>query len=136
MGWFQNTEVYEREITDPETGEKAQIWLRPLAWGDVLKMNEIKLEQDEAGEASARLNPGQNKLLLVELALVRWSLPDEITRETIRRLNPLVGEAIYRHVDVGEAPSSEEDEEPGEGATAPVPLPEPAVIEGSAVRTG
>jgi hypothetical protein len=101
-GWVMTRETYDREIENPVTKEKATVTLRNLSWGDITKTNEIRFSQGEDGEGIGKMLPGENKLLLVELALVRWTLPMEITRDTIRQLNPLVGEQIFRHVNVGE----------------------------------
>jgi hypothetical protein len=134
---MQNSDTYDREITDPESGEKATVTLRPLSWGDVAKMNEIRFAQDETAEGGgvAKMAPGENKLLLVELALVKWTLPFEITRETIRKLNPLVGEQIYRHVDVGEAEGPKASSNGAKGESSG-PLAVPAVQrEGSSAET-
>lgn len=109
-GWFTGQDTYDREIKDPVSGDTATVTLRPLTWGMTLQQNEIKLEQTEEGGGRARMAPGDDKLLLVELALVDWTLTDDngakvpITRETIRKLNPLVGEQIHRHINVGEGP--------------------------------
>ena len=91
MGWTSKTDTYKRTIVDPETEETADVELRPLSWGTTLRMNEIKLGADADGGV-ARLSPGDNKLLMVEMALVAWTLPLPITRDVLQQLNPLVGE--------------------------------------------
>lgn len=94
--WEQTTDTYTRTVQDPETKDVADVTLRPVDYGTVLKTNEVKLE----GEV--RISSGDNKLVMLERAIVSWTIPLPATRDGIQRLNPLVGEQIWYYVDAGE----------------------------------
>lgn len=124
--WFTTTDTYERPIKDPDSGEAGTVKLKPLDWGATLRMNELKLEQAIDGGSSVKLSPGESKLLMCELALVEWSLPLPITRDTLQRLNPAVGEQIFAYVDVGGGESSPDHwTAAGYGAARPDDAPPP-----------
>ena len=142
MAWTTTAEPEEREIRDPASGETAKVYMRPLSWGDLQKLNELKLRQQLDGGSEVALSPGENKVLMVDMAVVRWTLPFPKTRETIQALPPPVGEQLFALVDVGRGPDLEgarrvgwPDEprvtgnEEGEGAVPPMqPQPEAAAV--------
>ena len=120
--WFVKSDVVRHTIRHPQSGAEAEVELRPLTAGDVAVLNEIRLNAGGGGAIAL----GEAKLLAVERALVGWSLPQAITRDTIAQLNPLVFEEIYRLVDGGEGANGT-----GPPIAAATPEPQPTT-EGAA----
>lgn len=99
MSFFISNETYKRTITDPVSGEEAEVELRPLNAGDRAALEDtIRME---AGDSNPQVLLGTMRRLTVERALVGWSLEVSPTPETIKSLNPDVFEQIFEHVNMG-----------------------------------
>jgi hypothetical protein len=114
-GWFVPGETYRRELRHPDSGEESYVVLRPLNAGDRAELEDtVQIEAGEQREDGEEAVPrttvrmGLMKLLTVERAVVEWGLPVSPTRETIRRLDPEVLDAIFALVSFGGIPEEEE----------------------------
>jgi hypothetical protein len=97
MAFFVENTTTEHEITDPVTGEKASVTIRKLNAGDTAAIQDtIRMTLGEKPDAEFKL--GEFRLLMVERALVAWSLPKPVTPMTIRALEPDVFEQIFNIV--------------------------------------
>lgn len=100
MSFFIKNETYKVTITHPDTEETAEVELRPLNAGDTAAFSDtIAMTMGE--EPSIRL--GSLRLMMVERAVVSWSLEVAPSRSTIERLDPRVFEQIFQAI---ESPSS------------------------------
>lgn len=116
MAWFVDAQNYSRTIRDPESGEEAQVTLRPLNAGDRAMLEDTVQLQAESGDPQVLL--GTMKRLTVERAVVDWTLPLAATPETLRSLHPDVFEQIFSFVSFGSVPAEpEEESDPLESAT-------------------
>lgn len=103
-------DVRERELAELRRRYTMTVRLRPLDAGDVAAINEVRVS-----DGGGSIPIGEGRLLAIEMALVSWSRTESITRETIRRLNPLVAQAIYDRVDAGEDTAAQEPDPPTTG---------------------
>jgi hypothetical protein len=119
VAFFTETEPYEREIVDPDSGEKATVKMRALNAGDRARLTDVArmkvleasdLAEDEIPDFSMPM--GTMTLLTVEAAVVSWSLPQPPTPDTIRALKPNVLEQIFSHVAIGAVEEPEDDAGP------------------------
>jgi hypothetical protein len=97
MTWFTKTELSTHTITDPDSGEEATIQIRELNAGDQAAIQDsIRMRVGDNPEPEIRI--GAFKLLMVEKALVSWSLDLGVSPSTIRQLTPAVFEQVFDHV--------------------------------------
>lgn len=102
MPFFVPAQTSSHEITSPD-GETASIEIRQLNAGDVASIHDsIRLSTD----AEPEVKLGAFRFAMVEAALVSWSLPEDLTPNTLRQLEPIVFDQIYQAV------NSSQDESP------------------------
>lgn len=99
--WTVTRDTYERKIKHPD-GTEETVWLRPLNAGDRAEFNEIKV----LAEGDGAIQTGRIQLLMVERAVVDWTLEQDgsklpISVEIIRQLEPSVFDQLYEHVSFG-----------------------------------
>lgn len=105
--WFVERTTYTRKIK-AASGAEAEVVMRPLNAGDRAEFNEIQLFQDEDGEGSGRLRPGRMQLLMVERAVVSWTIPGPgPSSESIAQLDPRIFDQLYDAVSFGNPPEEE-----------------------------
>lgn len=105
MSFFTKTDTYRITITDPDSQETAEVELRPLNAGDQAMFSDtIAMTGDQ--EPSVRL--GSLRLLMVERAIVSWTLDVSPTRASIEQLTIPVFEQIFEAVNAGESPPLDE----------------------------
>ena len=119
-GWFVPTETYRRPLRNPVTDEEGWVELRVLDSG-VKAQLEDKVRIEAAMNASTgveEMNPqlllGTMKMLTVQAAVVRWSLPQAPTNATLSQLNPDVTDQIFEYASFGVIPPDPEVPELGE----------------------
>jgi hypothetical protein len=100
--WTVKRDTYERKVKHPDGGEET-VWLRPLNAGDRAEFNEIKV----LAEGDGAIQTGRIQLLMVERAVVDWTLEQDgaklpISSEIIRQLEPAVFDQLYDHVSFGD----------------------------------
>lgn len=100
--WTVKRDTYERKVKHPD-GTEETVWLRPLNAGDRAEFNEIKV----LAEGDGSIQTGRIQLLMVERALVDWTLQQDgaklpISSEIIRQLEPSVFDQLYEHVSFGD----------------------------------
>lgn len=104
MAFFISRDPVTHTITDPATGETATVDIVPLNAGDQVAIQDsIRMQIGEDASPEARI--GSLKLLIVERALVGWSLDVAPTRNTIERLNPEVFEQIFQLANASASPN-------------------------------
>lgn len=113
--WFVQGHTYRRDITHPETGEKAWVEYRVLNSGDRAVLDDTIAMQfaEEGDRVSPQLKLGTMKRLTVVRAVQAWGLPGNPTEAAISQLHPDVFEAILANVGWGSEPK--EDEVPLDG---------------------
>lgn len=100
--WTVKRDTYERKVKHPD-GTEETVWLRPLNAGDRAEFNEIKV----LAEGDGAIQTGRIQLLMVERAVVDWTLEQDgsklpISSEIIRQLEPSVFDQLYEHVSFGD----------------------------------
>jgi hypothetical protein len=100
MSFFVENTTYKVPITDPESGEKAEVELRRFDAGARAVLEDtVRLTAGE--DATAEVLLGTMRLITVEQAIVTWTLPVSPTKDSIRKLQPKVFDQIYAAIDVG-----------------------------------
>jgi len=100
MAFFTSNEVTSHTIHDDE-GNEATINVRALNSGDqAVIQDSIKMSIGDNPEPDIKI--GAFRLLMVERALVSWSLDLPVSPNTIRQLEPSVFEQIFNIVNGSE----------------------------------
>lgn len=137
---FAGTEPYEFTLVDKSDKEEWTVWLRPLNAGDQAKLlDQMAVEEGENEDDRDVTKPrlGTVKLLLVNEAVIRWTLPQPPTPHTIAALRPDLFDLLYDATkfagdELGNptSPASSTDAAPSTtpGTTSETDLPAPAAV--------
>jgi len=93
-----------------------EVEVRGMTAGDAAMLQELRFT--EAGEG--KLAFGEASLVAVELCLVSWSLADPISRDSLRRLEPLVIEAIRAVIPEGKLVVEKTEKQGANGSGPPL----------------
>jgi hypothetical protein len=122
-GWFIDAgKTRTITVTNPDTADTAEVELRQLDAGAQAEIQDtlvVRLAQ-EAGQGEdvdvdVQAKMGTLKLITVEKAIVRWTLPVDVTPAVIRQLHPKVLEQIFTAI--GE-PEKKQDPTPAVAVAA------------------
>jgi hypothetical protein len=110
---FTPTETYEVTITDPDDGEEWQVTMRVLNAGDrAMLQDQLRVEMREDDDTEvARIPMGTMRLLTVDRAVVRWTLPTPKSTASIASLREELFEQLFDAARFSSDDGSE-DEEP------------------------
>lgn len=104
-GWQVSGDTYTRRIRN-SAGEEATVVYRYLSG-----YQRARLQSMRASEEGAEIDMGALKARAIELAVVSWTIPVELSREAIERLPGDVFDRIFEYVSLdGQEPPEELDD--------------------------
>lgn len=92
MSWQVSQDTYTRTVRNA-AGEEATVVYRHLSG-----YQRARLQSMRASEGGAELDLGAMQARAIELAVVSWTIPVELSRESIERLPPDVFDRVFAYV--------------------------------------
>lgn len=121
MALLVSQDTYKRTVKDPDDGTAYEVTYKYLSGYERNRVQALSVDGD-----GAALDMGRLKAAAIEAAVVRWTLPFDVTSDNIRRLQGDVFDRLFEFV------SLDGKEPPEESGDADVPLAssEPAMSGG------
>lgn len=92
---FADTKPYDVQLVDATDGEEWTVTMRPLNAGHQAQLLDQLAVEESGDSVLERPRIGTMKLLLVNAAVVKWTLSQPPTPDTIAQLRPDLFEQLY-----------------------------------------